>query len=433
MTLPPLRQPTSSAMQSISFATTTSATSTWGMPSAYSPSPTRSSSPVSRIRAQAREQHRAKIESEQGGAISRRNLDSWEAVHPKALPIPSRPAPQAIHPRASISPDRHRPRATSPMWQPYTASFTAGRHAYRERQDSGSPEPSGWQSLPPLRCVFPSHASAALSLLASQSDDTHLTLVRCRNIQPSRAASPEFVQGSSGAMFSASSRSPSPSPSVSSYSTNEASGRTDTDPTDEEDSVKVEPESVKLPPLRTMFPDTAPGWYTHHSSHGSERPSSSSVHRDALPPLGPSAAISSSSAGYSAHWRPRSPVRHDGEGVLPAQVSDLRSSISHEASRPTAPAAHTRTQWRIQQGPASARARPAPLEHIPTAGSAPTAELPVMSPTALRSSTSPAFSPPTAFFSFLSFTTIPFAHAAPDVLHDSANEAAFVYLHRRLV
>ncbi|TBU56418.1 hypothetical protein BD310DRAFT_823605 [Dichomitus squalens] len=357
VTLPPLRQPTRSPMQSISFATTTSATSTWAMsPSAYSPSSTRSSSPVSRSRIQPREEYRAKIESEQGAAISPRDpdLDSWVIAQQKALAmIPPRPTPQVIHPRASISPDRHRSRAASPLWHPYPypAAFTAERHAYRERQDSWSPEPDGWQYLPPLR-----------------------------NLQPSRAASPEFVQGSSSAVFSAPSRSPSPSPSVSSYSTNEASGRTDTDPTDEDDPVKVEPECIKLPPLRTMFPDAAPGWCTHHSWNGSERSSTSSVHRDALNPLSRSAVTLSTSAEYSARWRPRSPFRDDGDGDLPAQVSDLRSSISHETSNSPVTVS-TRTQWRTQQGPASTRGRPAPVERIPSVGTAHTAELPVMSPT----------------------------------------------------
>ncbi|KAI1798429.1 hypothetical protein LXA43DRAFT_875832 [Ganoderma leucocontextum] len=369
--LPLQQQATASTMQStsISFATTISATSTWAMsPSVYSPSSTSSSSPVSRVRTQ----HRA-IDSERGGAVPRKDRGPFEAAQRRPLPIPSRPAPAAqvihTHPRASISPDRSR--AASPAGRLHAASpFTAERHAYRERQDSWSPE-SARQPLPTMW-----------------------------NPQPSRGTSPEFVQGSSRASRRwAPPPPPSPSPSTSSYS---ASGRTDTDPTDEDEQqhqVKIEQEQeqdregVKLPSFRSAFP-SAPAMWHSHSQHSPFSWDGASLRRDALGPLSSRSAAGSpspSSAEYAsagAVWGPRSALfRPDGEGdTVPVLVSDVRSSISHARNETVNANANARqhTQWRVQQGPVPpptpTRTRPAPLANMPLVGTA-LAELPVMSPT----------------------------------------------------
>ncbi|PIL27297.1 hypothetical protein GSI_10444 [Ganoderma sinense ZZ0214-1] len=397
-----LPQTAASTMQStsISFATTISATSTWAMsPSAYSSAPTStsSSSPVSLSRTRT-QPHRA-IESEQGGAASRKDRDPYplEASHrrafPDPLPLPSRPAPQAhavhghgpvyahtYHPRASsISPDLSR--GASPAAAPFTAEQ---RHAYRdrdserirERQDSWSPE-SARQPLP---------------------------LPPMWDPKPSRGTSPEFVQGCSSYARArgrwAPPPPPSPSPSTSSYS---ASGRTDTDPTDEDDlqpqpqpqdHVKVEPdqeqghEGVTLPSFRSAFPSAPPMWHSHSQPSPSHPrtpfswdtgASPALLRRDAMSPLSSRSAAGSpapSSAEYAsagstvaAAWGPRSAVfRHDGAGddALPGLVSDVRSNLNISHARSERPAttvnantthakanasARQQTQWRVHQGP----------------------------------------------------------------------------------
>ena len=170
---------------------------------------------------------------------------------------------------------------------------------------------------------------------------------------------------------------PSPSPSPSAFST--SGGRTDTDPTSEDEYIyiKREPESVKLPPLRLGLPEdlrvpqeplpAAPRWRTesYAASAFLQRPGTTS------------SSSASPSASPEAHFSRLG--RRDFE-PLRTSISDVRTRIP-SSSEELPPLSSPPPTWMVQDSSARPRGRSAQPQHSRPAPTAPQAEPMELSPT----------------------------------------------------